>query len=72
VDDGGGQVEVLDGGAVLAVQAVGQAQLVVGLRQQPAVRLQVSLLQRQALPEVLQGLAVVPWRGQEGKPSSGV
>lgn len=62
--DRDGAVQCLNSRAVLKVQAVGQAELVVGLCEQTAVRLQVLHLQLQTLLEVLQGLCVVSLRSQ--------
>lgn len=57
---GDGAAELGDGLPVLQVQAVGQPQLVVGLGQEAAARVQVLLLQLQTLLEVVQGLGVIP------------
>lgn len=54
-----GSLQLLDGLAVLEIQAVGQTQLVVSLSQQAAVRVQVLHLQLQTLLEILQRLSVI-------------
>lgn len=59
-DHGDGAVELGDGLVVLEIEAVGQSELVVGLGEQAAVRVQVLHLQLQTLLEVVQGLGVVP------------
>ena len=54
-----GALQLLDGLAVLEIQAVSQAQLVVSLGQQAAVWVQVLHLQLQTLLEILQRLSVI-------------